>query len=223
MINLPSITLVAVATRDSEKALSALEYSRRGINFGKVLLIHSNHTPLMTDIWQCEIEPFRTIDDWNKYIFYDLTHDIETDYCLIIHPDGFVVNPEKWDNNWLNYDYIGSPWDIPTAKAISRGNTHGQLHRVGNSVSLRSKKLLDVPRKYNIEWRKFNNATNEDTAICSHYRPIFDEAGCKFAPVDVAVHFGREHEVPEGKGIEPFCFHKYHHSRHPNQQYKGLI
>jgi hypothetical protein len=44
------------------------------------------------------------------YCIYNLTRHIDTDYCLLVQPDGFVINPDKWDDDWYNYDYIGAPW-----------------------------------------------------------------------------------------------------------------
>jgi hypothetical protein len=80
---------------------------------------------------------------------------------------------------------------------------------VGNSVSLRSKKLLDVPIKYGLEWKPFYGFTNEDGFICANYRHKYIEAGCKFADIDIAKYFSHENYLPEFYGIEPFCFHNY--------------
>ena len=51
--------------------------------------------------------------------------------------------------------------------------------------------------------------TNEDGNICVHNRHIYEAAGCRFAPLDVACRFSNESEVPEQNGIDTFGFHKY--------------
>ena len=95
----------------------------------------------------------------------------------------------------------------------------GNHQRVGNGgFSLRSKKLLDVPKHEHIEWDvnqrnfyKHMNANNfaEDGNICVHNRHIYERCGCKFASVEVAARFAHEKPTKETEGIIPFGFH-YH-------------
>ena len=47
-----------------------------------------------------------------------------------------------------------------------------------------------------------------------------EDAGMAWAPVDVAARFGREHDVPECRGIDPFIFHKW---RGANAAYPKFI
>ena len=74
---------------------------------------------------------------------------------MLIHDDGFVVNPDSWQDDFLNYDYIGAPYPLPQDN-FSYRDIDGNLIRVGNSVSLRSKKLLDLPIQLDLEWKAFS-------------------------------------------------------------------
>ena len=38
---------------------------------------------------------------------------------------------------------------------------------------------------------------------------LFEAAGMKYAPLDVAKYFGHESMIPEVAGIRPFVFHKW--------------
>jgi hypothetical protein len=133
----------------------------------------------------------------------------------LVQPDGFVLFPDKWDSDWLQYDYIGAPWAYVEDAYIDPFGNH---HRVGNGgFSLRSKKLLDIPSVVEVPWETNNSDFywmpegvvnyHEDGNICVHNRHIFEEQGCKFAPVEVAVRFSQETRVPECEGITPFGFH----------------
>lgn len=173
--------------------LAALEKSCKDIRFGEVLYLQS--------------DKIKNIDDWNRYIIYDLPAHIQTDYALLIHPDGYIINPDLWDDDWLNYDYIGAPWPEPQDD-YSYKDRNGVIQRVGNSVSLRSKKLLDVANKRQLEWKSFYGYTNEDGFICVNYRHIYEEEGCRFAPLDVARHFSKEHTIPENINLKTFAFHE---------------
>lgn len=194
MLKLPNVTLVTVGSEKyREQNQKALDYSSKDIAFGSVMNIIHN----------CD-----TIDKWNKAIFYDLGDWIQTEYALLVHPDGFVVNPDAWRPEFLDYDYVGAPWPLPTDDYSYR-DRNGEIIRVGNSVSLRSKKLLELPKKLDLEWQSFYGNTNEDGAVCVNYRHYFLEAGMTFAPLDVAKYFSHETMIPEVEGIKPFAFHKH--------------
>ncbi len=206
-LELPTITLVMMGTINLEGHIKALEYSCQGVHFGKVKLI--TNTPFTHNfIEYCYIDPIKGIDQWNHDIVFKLGDYIDTEFALLIHPDGFVVHPECWKDEFLSYDFIGAPFPLPRDN-FSYRDINGKLQRVGNSVSIRSKKLLDLPKKLNMEWKAFHGFTNEDGYICVNMRHVFEEHGCKFAPIELAVHFSQEVPLPETQGIVPFAFHKY--------------
>jgi hypothetical protein len=208
-IQLPNVTLVAMATRNVEETLKALVYSCREIDFGHVKLL-SHYTPygLAKNIEFTRIEKIKSIDDWSYKIIYDLNHHIDTEYALLVHADGFVVNPFEWKDEFLDYDYIGAPWPLPTDD-FSYRDTCGNIVRVGNSVSLRSKRLLEVPIKLNLPWEPYCGYYNEDGFICVKNKHIYEAEGMKFAPMEVAKYFSHEAMIPEVQNIKPFVFHKW--------------
>lgn len=209
MISLPNVTLISVATQNVDATARAMEYSCRGIQFGAKVIV-SPYMPFNNiNMEWVQIDAFPTIDHWNEYIVYSLWKHFTTDYCMLVHADGFVVNPDKWQDKWLAYDYCGSPWDLACAYAIQGGRDQ-PLSRVGNSVGLRSRRLCKLPTDINLEWKRFNNDSNEDTFLVAHNRVILEQHGIKIAPLEVAVEFGREAEMPENSHItDPFCFHKW--------------
>jgi len=191
-IELPNVTLVALTNKDFEGHKYAIDKSCEGINFGAVKLI-----------WD---EKCTSIDEWNRKIIYDLHHYIDTDFALLIHADGYVVRPDLWRKEFLDYDYIGAPWPLPTDDYSYRTSS-GEIVRVGNSVSIRSIKLMR--RTASRVWKPYYGNTNEDGFICVHHKEFLEEKGCKFAPLDVAKHFSKECEIPENEGLETFAFHTY--------------
>ena len=117
------------------------------------------------------------------------------DVVLVTHrkpfalPKGFVVNPDMWRDEFLEYDYIGSPFPLPKDD-FSYRDVNGNICRVGNSVSLRSKRLLEYPTKAGIPFETDHGFFNEDG-------------------FEVAKYFGHESMIPEVEGIRPFVFHKW--------------
>lgn len=189
MITLPSVTLVLL-TNNFEGALEAVYESCRGIDFGAVKII--------MDL-KCN-----SIDEWNRKVIKDLPKYVDTTHALLIHQDGWVNHPELWKDEWLELDYIGSPWPLPQDDYSYR-DEWGQIQRVGNGVSLRSKKLMDLVATRPMVYHHNNN--NEDGQICCWNRKWLEEQGCKFATFEQALEFGKEVELPENKDKETFLFH----------------
>jgi hypothetical protein len=224
MIELPDVTLVSIDTTSNlDGTLRALYTSMGGIKYGSVKLITTEEqikryqSQLEGEgiVLEVPVSEIKDYNDYNYYVVYNLGNHIDTSHCLLVQPDGFVLFPEKWDNTWLEYDYIGAPWAYVEDAYIDPFGNH---HRVGNGgFSLRSKKFLDVPTKVEVPWETNNSDFywmpegvvnyHEDGNVCVHNRHIFIEQGCKYAPVEVAVRFSQETRVPECEGIAPFGFH----------------
>lgn len=192
-LQLPDITLIALTNKDFEGHKKAIDISCEGIEWGGVKLI-----------WD---ESIRDINDWNYKIVYELADYVATDFALLIHADGYVIRPEKWREEFLYYDFIGAPWPLPVDDYSYR-DPKGRIIRVGNSVSIRSKRLLELPRQLNLPWNSYFGNTNEDGFLCVHQRPALEAVGVRFAPLEVAKFFSREHDLPENEGIETFAFHE---------------
>ncbi len=205
-INLPNITLVAVACVRVQETVKAIEKSCSSINFGSVKLI--THEEIRSEFFETIQIHKLDYEQYNKFVVYELHKYIDTEFALIIQDDGFVTGPYQWRDEFLEYDYIGAPWPLPT-DTFSYRDPFGNLIRVGNGgFSLRSKKLLSLPTKLNLEWKSYFGFFNEDGFFTCHNRHLFEKEGCVFAPIEVAKYFSHESPIPETYGITPFGFHK---------------
>ena len=218
MLNLNNITLIALTSIKLEKTIMALRYSCKNISFGAVKLVSDKKPENLPDFIQHEFCPkMSNIDEWNYAAIYELGKHIDTEFAILIHDDGFIVNADSWRDEFLNYDYIGAPWPYPTDN-FSYRDINGEIIRVGNSVSLRSKKLIDLPVNLNLKWESFHGFYNEDGFICVNNRHIYKEHGMNFADINVAKYFSHEIMIPEIEGIKPFAFHRHYgtNSIYPN-------
>lgn len=224
MLNLSKVTLVSIDnTSKIDKTIKSLYTSMSGIKYGDVKLITSqNYIEKYKSILEPDGITLETpvididgYDDYNYYVIYKLYEHIKTSHCLLVQSDGFVLFPEKWNDSWMEYDYIGAPWPYKNDSYIDPFGNH---QRVGNGgFSLRSKKLLNVPNLVEVPWETNNSDFywmppgvvnyHEDGNICVHNRHIFEKEGCKFAPLEVAIYFSHETPLPENRGIMPFGFH----------------
>lgn len=224
MLDLSKVTLFAIDnTNRIEGTIKSLHTSMQVSKFGATKLVTSKEyiakysDELLQDGIVCEemVPSITNIDEYNHYILYELYRHIETDFVLISQDHAFIINPEAWTDEFLNYDYLGAPWPWRENSFVT---PFGEHIRSGNGgFSLRSKRLLEVPNKVNIPFKVAEQAdfykmfgatnTNEDGNICVHNRHIFIEHGCKFPPVELAAKFSYEIPVPENQGIIPFGFH----------------
>ena len=94
-----------------------MTYSMQDIEFGEVVLVtHRKPLGLPKGITYKHTEKITNIDKFNYLMAYELGSYVNTDYIILVHYDGFIVHPEMWRNEFLEYDYIGSPWPLPTAE-----------------------------------------------------------------------------------------------------------
>ena len=214
---LDNVTLIAVGSTHVRRTIKALEYSMQGIQFAESKIVtHKNPFTTKTPIQYEPCDELTSSKAYSHYILYNLRKHVNTEFCLLIQYDGFVINPDKWEDKFLEWDYIGAAWPIRENAYIDPFGNH---QRVGNGgFTLRSRKLLEVPHIEEIPFEvnqgtfyKHMNAGyyNEDGNICVHNRHLFEKHGVKFAPVEVAVKFSQELKVPESEGVIPFGFHCY--------------
>ena len=225
-LQLPQVTLVAMTSVNVKATIQAMEYSMRGIDFGDAVLItHKKPFGLPKTIRYSHTSKLTNIDDFNYKMVYELGDHIKTDYALIVHADGFVVHPEMWRDEFLDYDYIGAPWPLPKeGDTTTYRDIYGNICRVGNSAGIRSKRLMDFPKKANVPWEGEYAYGKmwfyEDGFICCKIRHLLEAEGMRIAPLEVAKYYSHEQMIPEVQGITPFAFHKWEGT---NAQYPNFI
>jgi hypothetical protein len=201
-LNLPNVTLCAVSSINIVQTLSALKKSMQGITYARVIFITNEKIPNLEGIEVIGVEKL----DYNQYshfMLFKLKDYIQTDFVLLVQHDGYVLRPQKWDNVFLNYDYIGAPWP-PRTQFLKDGTEV----RVGNGgFSFRSKKMLESFSELGLAFTDQGTGFfHEDGNICVYHRKTLEQAGIKFAPVSVASRFSRERWCGDSEKY-PFGFH----------------
>lgn len=155
------------------------------------------------------------------FMMHSLYAFIDTEYCLIVQDDGWVLNGDKFTEEFYEYDYIGPPthcgfqyndaldtithlflqfnWlDKPNTFVIQNGG-----------FSLRSKRFLEACNTHGIlhtipdplkikndktqKNHKWAVNWNEDVQLTGLLRPVLMACGYKFAPLSIASRFGVEY------------------------------
>ena len=136
--------------------------------------------PRVTIQW---VAPFLDVAAYSAFMLTELVDYVTTQHVLIVQWDGFSLNFSAWDDQFLEYDYIGAPWpqfDPP--------------HNVGNGgFSLRSRRLLQALRDPDMRLH-----APEDLCICRTNRPLLESRhGIQFAPHEIAERFAFERTSPD--------------------------
>lgn len=212
-LSLPKVTLVSVSSVNPERNLKALEWCLNLVNFGECKLITDKEISGSDKIKVEGCRNLGSIDEYSKFMIYELDNHIQTEFALVIQPDGVLVNPESWTDEFLEFDYIGAPW--PEGMFI---DDNGKNIRVGNGgFSLRSKKLLSFFNHHNVPWTSYRDSYNEDGFISMANLDFLRKEGIKISPPSLAYKFSREIECLDLPDIDPFGFHNYRgkNSRYP--------
>ena len=205
-INLQNTTLVTISSVDIELTLLSLVISNLNANFNRVLFftserIDQKYLELFPQLEIIKIHPIKSLVEYSRFIIKELNSFIETEFCLVTQGDGFIINPQLWSEEFLNYDYIGAPWRKNSHLVNSQGQTVDILdlnkNRVGNGgFSLRSKKLLEVCSQLDFDHIK-TSSLSEDLIICHYFYDWFTAKSIKFAPLEVAIKFSCEQPIEE--------------------------
>jgi hypothetical protein len=195
LLDLSALTLLCVETRDPALAHFAIQKCTKQARFGKVMLITdlnklssrpddqgSNQAAdqkvaRLQGIEYIQAPLINTTKDYSDLLLTGLRQYVSGTHVLIIQWDSFILHPELWTNEFLQYDYIGAVWP------------HHPQTPVGNGgFSLRSVKLLEALESPTIKKRH-----PEDFCICIDNKALLEGAfGIRFAPINAAEQFAVE-------------------------------
>jgi hypothetical protein len=184
-IELPHVTLIGIDCIAWERLEFASLKCVKGIKFGAVKMLTSktNTHPIFVHggsehrDW-INIPHINNREEYSNFCIKKMDQYVDTSHALVFQRDGYVVDHTKWNNEWLQYDYIGATWGYKDNMNVGNGG-----------FSLRSKKLLHVLAND----PQIKICHPEDHIIGRVYRKYLeDNYDIKFAPEEVANQFSIE-------------------------------
>jgi hypothetical protein len=209
-LTLPTVTLLTVTAVDLEQAHAALLHSARCAEFGAVKML----CPFSPRAPDGRVEYVRIPDidliGYSRFMIESLHAHVATEHCLVVQSDGFILDPARWDERFLEYDYIGAPWP-EYVDVVGGERLYLNRNSVGNGgFSLRSRKLLEATSRVRFDDLEFAHRS-EDLIVC-HY--LYDQmlaGGIRFAPPGLAALFSIESPGIHGQSPDAvFGFHGRH-------------
>lgn len=146
-----------------------------------------------------KIPEITSVKEYEKLVLFDLIKTINKDF-LIIQWDGFVLNPSQWRQEFFRYDYIGAPHYIDSVLQVGNGG-----------FSYRSLKLMEKLASLIDQELWLSESWPEDLLLSHRYRRELEDAGIKFAPLEIARQFAfQEGQCDDMNSIfgfhSPWCF-----------------
>lgn len=211
MINLPTVAILIADTRDHQLAVNTLAHCCKYFKFGQAIFLTDiskeqlNFDKLDQDVYVQKIDPINSTDDYSNLILYNLHNKFiyPIQHLMIVQTDGFITNPDAWNDKFLAYDYIGAPWRYHPNSYEPPHPECNSNNCVGNGgFSIRSIRLIEAT--YNLlQTNKYPKITPEDLFICRTLKPELDKLGIIFAPEWLATNFSCENRQYKGQ----FGFH----------------
>ena len=198
---LKEVTLVCVDSINGFAALRAMNYSLDQCQFTKAIIFTDEASQLLLakaiaanrHVITVEIIPKITSKEgYSRFLLKELLPYIDTEFLLVMQWDGFILNGNRFQSVFYEYDYIGAKWDF-----------HQDNLTVGNGgFSWRSRRLLEA-----LQQPQFEVIHPEDDAICRSYRrQLEQEFDLVFADEATADRFSFEDSLPPVI-TAPFGFH----------------
>jgi hypothetical protein len=218
------ITLVIIdgfgtETKEYEKLCISIQNKFKCLNITEILFFTSNNNFKNSDFNIVYTSKNLNYLDLNTLMLQNVASYTDAEKLLFIQLDGYPLNVHLWDEQFLEYDYIGAPW--PAGKPWT-----GDKPIVGNGgFCIRSRKIYDITKNiigYEDYFKK--SLVNEDVCISVVLRKQLEEQGIKFAPVELARKFSVEIPLDDNHTIfNSFGFHGRSHLTQISQEYNESI
>ena len=192
MLHLPDVTLVMTETREHELAQLAVRDCLRLVKFGDVLIFTDQPKWFDGQGRIIEVPDWPTKQGWCAHNMHGIAPHLRTSHTLGVQWDSWITDPEMWRDEYLEYDYIGGPWQYRDGMNVGDGG-----------FSMRSTTLLHWLRKHRARFPCTN--AMDDELVCRTYRPVLQEDGFEWAPESLAHQFS--HAVSRDTSARMFGFH----------------
>ena len=194
-MNIKDITLICVDCLNYDAALRAIARSTQHTEFHKAIFITDKPPQKKPNNVEIKIiQKIQSREAYSNFMLDKIGDYFTTEFALIVQWDGYIINEDAWDPDFLNYDYIGAKW------------WHKDGLNVGNGgFSLRSRKLVESIKQL----KNINLNDTEDNIICRTFRPELEKKfGIKFADETIADKFAYERGYTPGEKM-PWGFHGF--------------
>lgn len=186
------ITLIAVTGVKHGETISSLKKCMQLVDFTAVKLL--TNIDVEIDGIECiNVGGLNSVQDYSKFIIKELYKYFDTSHCLICQHDSWILSPESWRDEFLNYDIVGAPGIYIDGRQNLNGGFAIRSHYLQKVIA--NDKSIQI----------FHPC---DEVICRLYRNyIIEKYTIKFCPDEISERFSFELREPI---FHTFGFHNFH-------------
>lgn len=199
-----ALTITAVYGHDDgAESLPALLKSLAELPGSRGLLLSTKRPPGLPEQVEWRSIPPLSYVQYSVFMMHCLHTFIETDFCLVVQEDGWVLDGRQFRPSHYDFDYIGAPCHAAVVGSkLVQGFRWTQMADPiviqNGGFSLRSRRFLEAPSRLGLSYRPDDRPPlcNEDIQLTGIFRPRLEADGIRFAPLDVAREFAIEYLAP---------------------------
>ena len=197
MKKLDKVTLVIVDTYRVGRALYSLKKSLAQIEPAKTIFFTDIEMDCGQGIEIVKIPSINSKKEYSEWIMRELWKHIETEFVLVTQWDSWVLDGDRWNDEFYEYDYMASPWIFEHGRNIGNGG-----------FCLKSKRLCEILGTDHL----IQVLHPEDQSLGVLYRGHLEQVhGIKFPSEELADTFAYELKSP---ACPTFGFHSFFHPPH---------
>ena len=111
MLDLPQVTYFSIVGNKTDKKFSDVnsilkigQKTSRHINFGKKIIYTIEEPTIDVEDFEIKLIDEIKYEDFTDYVLNNYGSLFDTEYMINFHTDGFITNPQLWQDDFLNYD-----------------------------------------------------------------------------------------------------------------------
>lgn len=211
---LSTTTLLCVDCLNADHAIKVIERCKSLVDFAQVKFL----TSLPCDYeHRVEIAPINTLVHYSIFMLKKAHEHITTPHCLVVQRDGWILNPQSWDDSFLQYDYIGPLFNQFDTQGV--GGFSFRSRALMHSVSTKFPHWDETPQS--TEQLQRQAGMYEDGVIAVTLKNQLIREGFRYAPNEVAARFAQGGN-PNNNYYVPHPF-GFHGSWRTIDQHTGLV
>lgn len=194
-VRLPNVTLCIIDTVNYGDAMFAIKQTLKQITPARVIFFTDVDINVQDGVEIIRIKHLFSAKAYSQWMIKELgKQDITTSHILVIQWDGYVLDGSQWNEQFLEYSWIGATWQEVDLANVGNGGFSLREFRLHQLIA-HDPLILPVHP--------------EDTGISRIYRNYLEQKyGLTWAPEELANTFSFELNKPRQK---TFGFHQFFH------------
>ena len=111
MTPIPELTMICIDCVNHGGAIAAIKKSLQQIKPARTVFITDRHFNI-GGVDVVIIPKIKSKREYSHFIIKELYKHFATSHCLVIQADGYVLRGDKWDDAFIESDYIGAAWNF---------------------------------------------------------------------------------------------------------------